>query len=84
MLDPSIRVPALTVGWKLAKKSLGFRMLMDVIPLDATLVKGSHGRPGLVETDEGPLFMSKQKHLLPGPPIDSVDVYSLLLAHLGV
>ena len=25
--------------------------------------------------------MSKQKHLLPGPPIDSVDVYSLLLAH---
>ena len=36
-------------------------MLMDVIPLDATLVKGSHGRPGLVETDEGPLFMSKQK-----------------------
>ena len=84
LLDPSIRVPALTVGWKLAKKSLGFRMLMDVIPLDATLVKGSHGRPGLVETDEGPLFMSKQKHLLPGPPIDSVDVYSLLLAHLGV
>ena len=84
LLDPGIRVPALTVGWKLAKKSLGFRMLMDVIPLDATLVKGSHGRPGLVETDEGPLFMSKQKHLLPGPPIDSVDVYSLLLAHLGV
>ena len=84
LLDPEIRVPALTVGWKLAKKSLGFRMLMDVIPLDATLVKGSHGRPGLVETDEGPLFMSKQKHLLSGPPIDSVDVYSLLLAHLGV
>jgi hypothetical protein len=28
--------------------------------------------------------MSKQTHLLPGQPIDSVDVYSLLLAHLGV
>jgi predicted AlkP superfamily pyrophosphatase or phosphodiesterase len=84
LLDPGIRVPALTIGWKLAKKSLGFRMLMDVIPLDATLVKGSHGRPGLVGTDEGPLFLSKQKHLLPGPSIDSVDVYSLLLAHLGV
>ena len=84
LLDPAIRVPALTVGWKLAKKSLGFRMLMDVIPLDATLVKGSHGRPGLSEPDEGPLFMSKQKHLLPGPPIGSVDVYGLLLAHLGV
>ena len=53
LLDPAIRVPALTVGWKLAKKSLGFRMLMDVIPLDATLVKGSHGRPGLAGDDEG-------------------------------
>ena len=28
----------------LAKKALGFRYLMKVIPLDATLVKGSHGR----------------------------------------
>jgi predicted AlkP superfamily pyrophosphatase or phosphodiesterase len=84
LLDPAIRVPALTVGWKLAKKSLGFRMLMDVIPLDAALVKGSHGRPGLAGEDDGPIFMSKQTHLLPGQPIDSVDVYSLLLAHLGV
>jgi predicted AlkP superfamily pyrophosphatase or phosphodiesterase len=84
LLDPAIRVPALTIGWKLAKKSLGMRMLMDVIPLDATLVKGSHGRPGLSGTDEGPLFMTRQKHLLPGSPIDSVDVCALLLAHLGV
>ena len=84
VLDPAIRIPALTVGWKLVKKSLGFRMLMDVIPLDATLVKGSHGRPGLTSVDEGPLFMTKQKHLLPGPPINSIDVHALLLAHLGV
>ena len=27
-----------------AQEELGFRNLMDVIPLDATLVKGSHGR----------------------------------------
>ena len=30
---------------ELAQKKLGFRYLMDVIPLDATLVRGSHGRP---------------------------------------
>ncbi len=54
LLDPAIRNPTLTVGWKLAKRSLGFRMLLDVIPLDATLVKGSHGRPGLAGPDEGP------------------------------
>ena len=44
-LDPSIRIPKLSIGWRLAKRTLGMRTLMDVIPLDATLVKGSHGRP---------------------------------------
>jgi predicted AlkP superfamily pyrophosphatase or phosphodiesterase len=83
LLDPAIRIPALTVGWKLAKRSLGFRMLMDVIPLDATLVRGSHGRPGLAAPNEGPLVMSRQQHLLPGAPINSVDVFSIVLAHLG-
>ena len=33
------------IAWKLPQKMLGFRYLMDVIPLDATLVRGSHGRP---------------------------------------
>lgn len=32
------------IAWKLLKKKLGFRQLMDVIPLDASLVKGTHGR----------------------------------------
>ncbi|MGV3656388.1 MAG: alkaline phosphatase family protein [Chitinophagaceae bacterium] len=31
-------------AYKLLRKKLGFRYVMDVIPLDATLVKGSHGR----------------------------------------
>jgi predicted AlkP superfamily pyrophosphatase or phosphodiesterase len=43
-IDPAIRMPKLTLALKLARKKLGFRYLMDVIPLDATLVKGSHGR----------------------------------------
>ncbi|MDP3073506.1 MAG: alkaline phosphatase family protein [Opitutaceae bacterium] len=42
-LDPAIAVPKLTLAGKLLKKKLGFRGLMDVIPLDASLVKGSHG-----------------------------------------
>ena len=29
-----------------AQKLLGFRTLFDVVPLDVTLVKGSHGLPG--------------------------------------
>jgi predicted AlkP superfamily pyrophosphatase or phosphodiesterase len=81
-VDPAIRTPALTIGWKVAKKKLGFRSLLDVIPLDATLVKGSHGRPGA--GDDGPMVMTRQTPLLARATIDSVDVYSLILAHLGV
>ena len=39
----------LRAGYKLLKKKAGFRYVMDVIPLDATLVKGSHGRVGTPE-----------------------------------
>lgn len=44
-VDPAIRFPLLKMVGKVAKKKLGFRMLMDVIPLNANLIKGSHGRP---------------------------------------
>lgn len=55
-LDPAIRLPKLKLARKLLSKKLGFRMTMDVVPLDATLVKGSHG---LIATDplDGPLFV---------------------------
>ncbi len=42
-IDPKIRFPKLKMFLKLARKVLGFRTLLDVIPLDAELVKGSHG-----------------------------------------
>jgi predicted AlkP superfamily pyrophosphatase or phosphodiesterase len=80
-LDPSIRIPALTVGWKLVKRKAGLRALLDVIPLDATLVKGSHGRQTSWD-DEGPVFISRQKHMVPSTRIASVDVHELILRHL--
>jgi hypothetical protein len=56
-VDPQIIFPGLKVARRVAKKKLGMRMLMDVIPLDASLVKGSHGR--LADfTEEGPLLIS--------------------------
>jgi predicted AlkP superfamily pyrophosphatase or phosphodiesterase len=36
----------LRAAYKLLRKKAGFRYVMDVIPLDATLAKGSHGRVG--------------------------------------
>jgi predicted AlkP superfamily pyrophosphatase or phosphodiesterase len=80
-LDPAIRVPPLTVGWKLMKRKAGFRSLLDVIPLDASLVKGSHGRQTGWDED-GPLLISRTKALIPSPRINSVDVHDLILAHV--
>ena len=80
-LDPVIRVPRLTVGWKLLKRKAGFRSLLDVIPLDATLVKGSHGRQTGWD-EEGPVFISTAKDLVPAMKINSVDVHDLILRHL--
>ena len=42
-MNPKNPLIKLRAAYKLARKLLGFRYLMDVIPLDATLVKGSHG-----------------------------------------
>ncbi len=42
-VDPALALPKLRIAAKLLRKKLGFRILMDVIPLDASLVKGSHG-----------------------------------------
>ena len=58
-LDPELALPKLHVARRLAQKKLGMRYLMDVIPLDAALVKGSHGllpeRP-----EDGPVFLSSR------------------------
>jgi len=81
-LDPSLKLPKLKIGLTLAKKICGLRYLMDVIPLDATLVKGSHGRV----TDDpaaGPIFMTSEPRLLDAGGIDAAGVYGLLLRHLA-
>ena len=74
-LDPDIALPKLKIIGKLIQKKLGFRMLMDVIPLDDTLVKGSHGcRPK--DKKDWPLLISEN---LSCSEIQSVDVYHELL-----
>jgi predicted AlkP superfamily pyrophosphatase or phosphodiesterase len=80
-LDPSIRMPQLSVGWRLAKRALGMRTLMDVIPLDASLVKGSHGRP-TDDAADGAVLISSDADLLPAGPIAATDVKDLILRHV--
>ncbi len=50
----------LRAGYKLLKKKAGFRYVMDVIPLDASLIKGSHGRKA-AEKMYQPVLISDQQ-----------------------
>ncbi len=68
----------------LAKKKLGFRYLMDVIPLEPSLVRGSHGRlPD--DPADGPVLIGSTPDLRPGgdgiPPMTAV--WDVVLDHLG-
>jgi predicted AlkP superfamily pyrophosphatase or phosphodiesterase len=60
--DPKLWWPKGRAAWRLLQKKLGFRTLFDVVPLDASLVRGSHGllatsvpdRPLLVGDGDAP------------------------------
>jgi predicted AlkP superfamily pyrophosphatase or phosphodiesterase len=81
-IDPALPMAKLRIALRLAQKKLGMRYLMDVISLDATLVKGSHGRP-TDRPEDGPLFITSAPELLPGEgPVAATAVKGLLLDHV--
>ncbi len=82
-LDPKISNPKLRIAKRLLQKKLGFRMLMDVIPLDATLVKGSHGRRPSDKKD-WPIIIAEKPEMLGAKQIESIDVFNILLRYFGV
>ena len=57
LLNPAIRFPRWKIAGKLLRKALGMRYLMDLIPLDAALVRGSHGLPPRND-DDAPVLLS--------------------------
>jgi len=81
-LDPKIPAMKLKIAWRLLQKKLGLRMLMDVIPLDATLVKGSHGRRPADKKD-WPVFITSQREFLSAKEIESTDVFPILLRQIS-
>ncbi len=79
-LDPKIPLVKLKIAGRLLQKKLGMRMLMDVIPLDATPVKGSHGRRPADKKD-WPVFITSQPEFLSAEEMESTDVFQILLRH---
>ena len=80
-VDPKLAMPRVTVAATLAKKALGFRYLMNVIPLDASLVRGSHGRI-TASLDDGPVLISSRRDSVRGDAIESTSVRDVILDHL--
>ena len=80
--DPELSMPKLAAGWRLGKRKLGFRQLLDVISPSAThLVKGTHGRL-TDDPDAGPLVISSEPDLMPDGPVRGVDFKALVLDHV--
>ncbi|RPD39211.1 alkaline phosphatase family protein [Chitinophaga barathri] len=79
-LNPADPFVKMKVIGKVLKKKLGFRYLMDVIPLDATLIKGSHGRISGDKKDH-PVLITSQKVK---DNVQAVDVHDIILQHLGL
>ncbi len=55
--DPKLWWPKGRAIRRLIQRKLGFRTLFDVIPLDASLVRGSHGLPAVDPVDR-PIFIA--------------------------
>jgi len=69
----------LRAAYKLLRKKLGLRYVMDVIPLDATLIKGSHGSTN-VSSQYHPVLITDQK--TDRDKIMAVDVHDIIWKNL--
>lgn len=69
----------LRAAYKLLRKKSGFRYVMDVIPLNATLVKGSHGAVA-VDAQYHPVLITEKAPASQQPV--ATDVYDVIWQHL--
>jgi len=76
-IDPSLRFPKFKIASFLLKKKLGIRGLLDVIPLDASLVKGSHGSPNVPDSEK-PVIIGTTT-----PVTKATDIHHAILNHFA-
>jgi len=76
-IDPAIRFPKTKIAKFLLKKKLGIRALLEVIPLDPSLVKGSHGRDQVPDSEK-PVLIGSSAKIKTGQ-----DIHTAILSHFG-
>jgi predicted AlkP superfamily pyrophosphatase or phosphodiesterase len=62
---------------------LDFDPVTKSIPLDASLIKGSHGAPAREAWQRG-VILTSQPGTLEGPPMSDTDVFELVLRQFGI
>jgi predicted AlkP superfamily pyrophosphatase or phosphodiesterase len=77
-LDPTRPLLKPRLLAKVLARKAGIRNLLDVVPLDATLVRGSHGLAPS-RKDRGPMLMTDQPDLLSTASVRTTDVCGLIL-----
>ncbi|MCZ7644990.1 MAG: alkaline phosphatase family protein [Planctomycetota bacterium] len=79
-LDPGVPLKLPRIFFKLALRSLGFNVgpIVNYIPFDASLIRGSHGRLPATR-DEGPLFITSSKGLELPEHLEATQVKATLL-----
>ncbi|WP_149276375.1 alkaline phosphatase family protein [Pareuzebyella sediminis] len=81
MTDPKDKLVMAKVMGKLLKKKLGFRTVLDIIPLNAGLIKGSHGRIPEDKADY-PILITDDVNATFNDEIEATEVFSILENHL--
>lgn len=76
--DPKLLWPKGRAAWRLLQKKLGIRSLFDVVPVDPTLVRGSHG---LATKDNRPILIGDGQQ--PAADLALTDVRDLVLKTLN-
>lgn len=80
-LDPAIRHPRIRIARKLIQKKIGLRTLMNVIPLDSSLVRGSHGRVD-APPQALPVLITQHDQVERPETIPCQQVRDIILEHL--
>ena len=80
-IDPKLQFPKMRIARRVLQKKLGFRYLMDVIPLTPDLVKGSHGH---LTTDpkECPILISKKDAFPADESVPPTEIHDIMMKHL--
>jgi predicted AlkP superfamily pyrophosphatase or phosphodiesterase len=81
-MDPDDRFVKARAGLALARKMAGLRYTMNVVPLDPSCVRGTHGRlPG--DPAAGPVLLCSEPDVVSQEKVAATEIKSLLLRLLG-